>query len=69
MAPLVLPTAGVVSGAAGSTRCASTIAPGYDPTIGETSFGYAVPTVVDATGAADSSACPGVGSGVTSITG
>ena len=81
MTPSVLPTTSLVSGAAGGTgraaaSSAATTAPGYDPSIiatitsvsvGGTSSGYIVLTVVDATGAADSSVRLDVGSGITSI--
>ena len=83
MTPLVLPTSGVISGAVGSMRHAAasgvaTTASGYDPfivatitstSIDGTSSGCAVPTVVDASGVADSFAWPDVGNGITFIAG
>jgi len=74
---------GIVSRATGSTGCATaldadTIAPGCDPSIiatitstfvGGTSSGCDAPAMVDTTSAADSSARPDVGGGITSVTG
>ena len=74
---------GVVSGAASGMGCAiascttntalggdpSVVATITFPSVGGTSSGYTTPAVVDATGAADSSAYTDVGSGITSIAG